>query len=127
MNKIASTEWYTLQPKSPHQFYGTTTDWNETIWVKINQSNATLVQNALKNLRDGDDEVPAKTNPKRKLIIASNLVELFTSLESYDSIIERYNVAFSKTIENNLINMIDGEDYVEIKVINDHRPNFVNR
>jgi len=127
MNKIASSEWYSLQPKSPHQFYGTASDWNETIWVKINQSNATLVQNALKNLQEGDDEVPAKTNPKRKLIIASNLVELITSLDSYDAIIERYNVAFSKTIEHNLIHMIDGEDYVEIKVILDHSPNFVNR
>lgn len=97
------------------------TDWNETIWVKINQSNATLVQNALKNLQDGDDEVPAKTNPKKKLIIASNLVELITSLQYYDAIIERYNVAFSKIIENNLIHMIDVDDFVEIKVIQDRK------
>lgn len=127
MNKIGNIEWYALQPNTPHQFYGTMTDWNETIWIKINQGNATLVQNSLKNLPELDYEVPAKSNPKKKLIIASDLVELITSLDTYNGLIERYNVAYSKKLEKSTIQLIDGDDYIEIKIINEHSPTIVTR
>lgn len=122
MNKLTSITWYKLQPLKAGKFFGTTKDWNQTLMGVINMANATLVQNSLKKLSGDDNEIPAIPKPKRKLIVASNLVTVIESLEYYDSYTQRYNMAYSISLDENKMQLIENDDYVEIIVKDGHKP-----
>lgn len=122
MNKIGCIEWYKYQPLKAGKFYGTTKDWNQTLVASINMANATLVRNSLKKLTGDDSEIPAIPKPKRKLIIASNLVNIVESLDYYDSYFQRYNTAYSIALNENIMQLIEDDDYVEIIIKDGHKP-----
>lgn len=121
MNKLKTLVWYALQPMKQGKYYGTIKDWNQTLVTTMNLANATLARNKLE-LLIGDTEILANPKPKRKLIISSNLIETFESLEYFEMICQRYNTAYSKELLDNVIQLIDGDEYVEIIVKQEHSP-----
>jgi hypothetical protein len=117
MNKIGSTEWYTLKPKHHDYDYCGVSDWTQTLATKINQCGATLFQ---KRANDENIEVVI-----RKLFVPTSFRSQFEMLGYYNpstkNLAGRFDVEFE---DRESILVVENDNYCEIILI--HEP-FVSK